>query len=189
MSGSLSRNWWLFMLRGVFAVIFGLLAIFMPALTLAVLVLMFGAYVLVDGVSNVIYAISERDSHKHWWHGLVEGLISIVAGILVFAMPGLNGILLLYLIAIWAILTGIVEIATAFQLRKEIDNELFLGFTGLLSIAFGILLVIYPAGGALAVAWLIGFYALSFGVTMIALGWKLHNSQEKLPFNQAQQPS
>lgn len=186
MLGSLSRYWWLVMLRGVFAVIFGLLAIFMPAITLAVLILFFGAYVLVDGVSNVIYARSERDQNEHWWLGFLEGLVSIVAGILVFAMPGLTGIVLLYLIAFWAILTGIVEIGSAIQLRKEIDNEVLLGLSGLLSIAFGVLLVVFPAGGAVAVAWIIGFYAISFGVTMIAFGWKLRSSTNDLPFNQPQ---
>lgn len=169
----MSRNWWTLVARGVFAVLFGLLAIIVPGLTLAILVLMFGAYVLVDGAFNVYAALVGRGNQQHWWIGLLEGVIGVIAGILTFIWPAITGLILLYLIAFWAVLTGILEIMAAFQLRKEISNEWLLGLSGVLSSLFGVLLILSPSSGALAIAWVIGLYAMVFGGLLIWLGFRL----------------
>jgi len=174
----MSRNWWHLVARGVFAVLFGLLAIALPGLTLAALVFMFGAYVLVDGGFNVYAAVVDRENNRQWWLGLLEGGVGIVAGILTFIWPGITGIVLLYVIAFWAILTGILEIMAAVQLRKEINTEWLLGLSGVLSVVFGVLLILSPGSGALAVAWLIGFYAVLFGITLIGLGFRLRQNPQ-----------
>lgn len=175
MLNTLSKNWWMLVVRGIAAILFGLLAIIMPGLTLIVLVLMFGAYALIDGVMNVISAWNSRSQYDRWWIGLLEGAVGILFGILTFIWPGITGMVLLYLIAFWAVMTGVMEIAAAIQLRKEIENEWLLGISGALSIIFGVLLVLFPAGGALAVAWVIGIYAMIFGAALIALGFQLRN--------------
>jgi uncharacterized membrane protein HdeD (DUF308 family) len=178
MLDSYSRNWWIWVLRGVFAILFGLLAIVVPDVTLTVLVLFFGAYVLIDGGMNLYAALTDRDAHEHWWIGLLEGIFGIIAGILTFIWPGITALILLIVIAVWAIMTGVMEIWAAIQLRRELSNEVLLGITGLLSIIFGVLMLIWPASGALAVIWLIGIYALLFGGMLIALGLKLRSGGE-----------
>ena len=174
MLNTLSRNWWTLVVRGLVAVLFGLFAIFVPDITLTVLVLLFGAYALVDGAVNIYGAIT-GDSNQRWWVGVLEGLVGIIVGILTFIWPGITALVLLYLIAVWAIFTGILEIWGAIELRREINNEVLLGISGLLSIIFGVLLIVAPGAGALAVAWLIGFYAILFGITLIALGFRVRN--------------
>lgn len=179
MLDAMSRNWWIWVLRGVFALIFGALAIIVPGITLTVLIFMFGAYVLLDGIFGIVAALSERSSHDRWWVNLLEGIVGVIIGVLTFILPGITGLVLLYMIAFWAILTGIIELASAFRLREEISGEWLLGLSGILSIVFGILLVLSPVSGALAVAWLIGLYAIIFGGTMIALGFRLRNMDEQ----------
>src|SRR5512138_2275078 len=132
---SLSRNWWLVVLRGVLAILFGLTAFFWPGVTGLVLILFFGGYAIADGVIALITGISHVKDSARWWVFLIEGLIGIAAGIVAFVYPGLAGLALVALIAAWAILTGILEIAAAIRMRKEISNEWLLGFGGLLSIA------------------------------------------------------
>ncbi|MCI0710650.1 MAG: HdeD family acid-resistance protein [Chloroflexi bacterium] len=175
MLDTLSRNWWTLIIRGLVAVLFGLFAIFVPDLTLRVLVLLFGAYALVDGGINIYAALIGGDPDQRWWVGLLEGLVGVAAGILTFIWPEITALVLLYLIAFWAIFTGILEIWGAIQLRREINNEVLLGISGVLSIIFGALLIIAPGSGALAVTWLIGFYAILFGVMMIALGFRVRS--------------
>ena len=172
---TLTRNWWIFIIRGLFAIIFGVLALMWPELTLFALVWFFGAYVLTDGVFQVYSAISRREDFNRWWLILLEGLFGIVFGVLTFAWPGITGLVLLILIAAWAFITGILEIAAAIQLRKEIENEWLLAFSGLISIVLGILMMIWPATSGVALAWLIGIYAIIFGITIIALGFRLRN--------------
>jgi uncharacterized membrane protein HdeD (DUF308 family) len=173
MLGNLSRYWWLVVLRGVAAVIFGVLAFIWPGMTLNVLIILFAAYALVDGVSGIITAISDRKSNERWWVFLLEGLVGVAAGILAFLYPGMTAFALLYFIAVWAIITGIMEIIAAIRLRKEIDNEWMLALGGVASVIFGLLLIIFPGGGALALIWLIAAYAIIFGILLIVLGFRL----------------
>jgi uncharacterized membrane protein HdeD (DUF308 family) len=172
---TLARNWWAVALRGALAIIFGVLAFFWPGASLAALVLLFGAYALVDGIFAVIAAFRTADRGGRWGMLAIEGVAGIAAGILAFVWPGITAIVLLYLIAAWAIVTGVLEIAAAIQLRREITNEWLLGLGGLASIVFGVLLLFNPAAGALAVVWLIAAYALVFGVLLVALAFRLRS--------------
>jgi uncharacterized membrane protein HdeD (DUF308 family) len=168
----LSRNWWAVVLRGVLAILFGILAFAWPAITLQVLVLFFGAYALVDGVFALIAGLSNRVGTNRWWV-VLEGLVGIVVGILAFLWPGLTAFALLYLIAAWAIVTGILEIMAAIELRKEISNEWLLILSGILSVIFGVLIALFPRAGALSIIWLIAIYAIVFGIMFVALGLRL----------------
>jgi uncharacterized membrane protein HdeD (DUF308 family) len=171
----LSRLWWAIVLRGAAAVIFGVLALVWPAATLLVLVIFFGAYVLVDGLFNIATAIvgGRGDAGSRAWLA-VQGLAGIVVGVLAFAWPGVTTLALLWLIAAWAVVTGIAQIVAAFRLRREIRNEWLLGLGGVLSVIFGVLLVVWPATGALALITVIAIYALIYGVATIALGIRVY---------------
>lgn len=170
---ALSRAWWLLLLRGVIAMVFALLTWAQPGITLAVLVLVFGAYVLADGVLGVWMAISRRKTNPRWWVLLLWGLVSVAAGVMTFAAPGVTSLVLLIYIALWAIFTGIPQIVTALQLRKEITNEWLLVLGGLLSVIFGGLMLWSPGAGALAVTWLIATYAFIFGMLMVLLAFRV----------------
>jgi uncharacterized membrane protein HdeD (DUF308 family) len=171
--GYLGREWGWIALRGALAILFGIVALLMPGITLAALVLVWGAYALIDGALALIAAFRVRDSGRPMWPFLVIGILSIGAGILTFMWPGLTALVLLMLIAVWAIFTGIFQIVAAIRLRKEIDNELLLGLSGALSVVFGLLMIARPGAGALAVVWIIGFYAMFFGALLIAVAFKV----------------
>ncbi len=172
---SLVRSWWVVALRGVVAVIFGLITLFRPGLTLAALILTFGVFAVANGLFAIWSAIANRRGESGWVMLLISGVLSIAIGLLTFASPGVTGIVLLYFIAGWAIVTGIGEIATAIRLRKLIQGEWLLILAGVLSIAFGILVAVSPGAGALAVTLWIGGYALLFGVLLIALAFRLRS--------------
>lgn len=171
---TLSRSWWAVALRGAAAVIFGLIALIWPGITVLVLVALFGAYALVDGVTALGSAIfgSRGPTGGRGWL-VVEGITGILVGVLTFAWPGTTTLVLLWLIAAWALVTGVLEIVAAIQLRREIRGEWRLILSGGLSVLLGILLVALPATGALALVYLIGAYAIVFGVVLLGLGLRL----------------
>jgi uncharacterized membrane protein HdeD (DUF308 family) len=169
----LIRNWWALALRGLAAIVFGLAALVVPGITLVVLIALFGAYALVDGIFALVAAVRAAERHQRWGPLLLEGVSGIVVGVLTFAWPGVTALILLYFIAAWAILTGLFALMGAVRLRREIDGEWLLGLTGLLSVVFGLLLVAFPGAGALTVVWLIGTYALIFGVLLVWLALRL----------------
>jgi uncharacterized membrane protein HdeD (DUF308 family) len=170
LSGVASRLWWALLLRGVAAVLFGLAALFWPDETLWVLIVFFGAYALVAGVFTIAAGIA--DSTRRWLL-LTEGVLGVVAGLIAFFWPGLTALVLLYVIAAWAIFTGVLEIMSAISLRREIDNEWMMILGGALSVLFGVLLAVLPGVGLLSLTWLIGIYALIFGVAFIILGFRV----------------
>src|SRR2546428_2769420 len=172
---SLAKNWWALALRGVAAMIFGVLAFVLPGVTLAVLVLLFGGYALVEGVLNVIAAVRGRGDDQPWWALLLEGLVSIAAGIVAFVVPGVTELALLYIIAAWAIVTGALEIVAAIRLRRRISGEAWLALDGVLSVAFGVLTMLMPGAGALSLAWLIGAYAIVFGALLFGAALRLRH--------------
>jgi uncharacterized membrane protein HdeD (DUF308 family) len=174
--GELPRRWWLVALRGLAAIAFGILAFIWPGVTLSVLVLLFGAYAIVDGVLALYTAV--RSGGKQIWAPLLEGIVGIVAGLVAFSLPGLTALTLVFVIAAWAILTGVMEVIAAVRLRQVISNEWALIFSGVLSVLFGALLVAQPGAGALALIWLIGIYAVIFGVAMLAFAWRLRGMLE-----------
>jgi uncharacterized membrane protein HdeD (DUF308 family) len=173
MVNTLAQNWWTLVLRGVAAVIFGILAYVWPGITFTVLVLFFGAYALWDGVFALIAAF--RTQAERRWPLVLEGLVGIAAGVLTFIWPGAATLALLLIIGAWAFVTGIFEIVAAIRLREEIEGEWLLLISGLLSVLFGIALAIWPAAGLVAVTWLIGAYSIVFGILLIVLGFRLRN--------------
>lgn len=166
-----ANHWWLFLVRGVMAVIFGIIALVWPEITVLALVTLFGAYVIVDGFFSFVQAF--RGEGRVRWSLLVWGLVSVAAGITVLLWPGITALVLIYMIGFWAILTGIVEIMAAIAFRKEMTNEWALALGGVLSIAVGAFMVIAPGSGALALVWLIGAYAVAFGLMLVAAGFAL----------------
>ena len=169
-------NWWAFVLRGVLAVLFGLLTFFRPGISLLALVYVFGFYALTEGIFNIIGAFRRTGPEQQpWWALLLEGIFSMIAGFLAFFLPGITAMALLWLIAAWAIATGAMEIAASIRLRKQFKGEWVLAVSGVLSIAFGALLLAFPGAGALTVVLWIGAYALVFGILLIALGIRLRH--------------
>jgi uncharacterized membrane protein HdeD (DUF308 family) len=169
----LARWWWAFILRGLLAIAFGVLAFLSPMWGIAVLVALFAVWALFDGVTGAIAAVRSRGRDRSWWLGVLEGLIGIAAGVLAILFPAVAADVLLLIIAAWSVVTGTVEIWTAIRLREQISGELWLALAGLASIAFGVLIAFFPAAGALTVVWLIGSFAILFGVVLIVLGWRL----------------
>jgi uncharacterized membrane protein HdeD (DUF308 family) len=167
----LARYWWVLLLRGILAILFGVLAFAWPGITLASLVIVFGAFAFVEGVFAIVGAIRGGGAQP-WWLLLLEGLVGVGIGVLTLVAPGITALALLFYIAIWAVATGVLQIAAAIALRAEIEGEWLLGLGGLASVALGALLVARPGAGALAVLWLIGAYALAFGVLLVLLSFK-----------------
>jgi uncharacterized membrane protein HdeD (DUF308 family) len=171
----LARNWGWVALRGVVALLFGLLTLSRPGITLSAMILLFGAYAFVDGVFSVISAIANRKGQPHWIAILIGGLFGIAIGILTFAFPNETAIVLLYFIAFWAIMSGAAEISAAIRLRKVIAGEWALGLIGVLSVVFGCYLIARPGGGALALTMWIGAYATVLGIMLLILSLKLRS--------------
>jgi uncharacterized membrane protein HdeD (DUF308 family) len=171
---TLARYWWAFMLRGICAILFGIAAFIWPALTLAVLVMLFGAYAFVDGVFLIVSAIGGWGEVENHWLMLLEGIVGVVIGIMTLFVPGLTALGLLLYIAAWSLATGVLEIAAAIRLRTELDNELWLLVSGIASVVFAIILMLFPAAGALGMIWAIGSYSIVFGIMLIGLSAKLY---------------
>jgi uncharacterized membrane protein HdeD (DUF308 family) len=160
-------HWWALALRGVIAILFGLAALLRPGIALEALILLFGAYALVDGAFAIVGVFGGTRSGTPRWLLLLEGVVGILAGIIAFVYPGLTAIALLYLVAAWAIVTGLAQIATAIRLRREMTGEWALILGGILSVIFGLLLAVLPGVGILSLIWLIGVYALVFGILLL----------------------
>jgi uncharacterized membrane protein HdeD (DUF308 family) len=169
---ALAKNWWLILLRGICAVIFGLLTFAWPGVTLAVLVLFYGAFAFADGVLALIAAIMGGQPAPRWWLAIV-GVLGIAVGLITLMMPGITALFLLYCIAFWAITIGVMQIFGAIRLRKEIDNEWMLIASGIISVLFGLILVVSPGAGALGVLFVIGVYAVIHGIILITLAMRL----------------
>jgi uncharacterized membrane protein HdeD (DUF308 family) len=171
----LADRWWTQVIRGGAAILFGILTFAAPAISLVALVALWGAYALVDGVFNLMTAFRGARAGQRWGWLMFEGIISVAAGVLTFAWPGITALALLVVIGVWAVLTGIAEIATAVRLRKQIKGEWVLALTGILSIGFGVLMFLFPGAGALAVLWMIGAYSVVFGGLLVGLGLRLRS--------------
>lgn len=173
-------KWWVLLLRGLVSIAFAVLIWMQPAITLKAMIILFGAFALVDGVLGVWSAFSSRKDRNNWWVLMLWGLVGIGIGIITFVAPAVTALALLFYIAIWAIVTGVLEIIAAVRLRKEIQGEWLLGLAGLLSLVFGILLIMHPGAGVLAVLWLVAAYALILGVLMVILAFKVRGWGAKL---------
>src|SRR5215813_8157588 len=170
---ALAKAWWLVLLRGIAGIVFGVLAFIWPGLTLITLVLLYGAYALVDGVLSLIAAFTGGAKPVPTWWLVVVGLLGIAAGLVTFLYPGITALVLIFFIGGWAIAHGIFEIIGAIRLRKEIENEWWLILAGVLSVIFGLLVLVIPGAGALALIWVIGAYSIMFGIMFVALSLRL----------------
>lgn len=169
-------NWWTLALRGVAGIIFGILAILMPGVTLLALVILFGAYAFADGLLALVAAVRGMRRHAPWGAMLVQGILGVAVGIGMLIWPAIGALTLVYLVAAWAIATGALEVATGFGLRRAIKGEWLLILGGLLSVILGLLLAIAPGAGALVLALWVGAYAIAYGITMLVLGFRLRRS-------------
>ena len=158
--------WWLLIIRAIVAILFGISAIFWPGLTLLFLVYLFGAYALIDGIVSVVVALQERNAYSRWWVLLIGGIAGIILGILVFFWPGVTSLVLFYLVAAWAVVTGIFEVIAAFSVRA-MGVEWWLVIGGVLSIILGIIFFLHPVASILSIVWLLGVFALIYGVIQI----------------------
>ena len=173
MAQVLIRNWWAIALRGVFGILFGLVAFLFPGITLGALILLFAIYAVLDGLFAIVAAIRAAEHHERWGALLLEGIVGIAAGVLAFVWPAVTAVVFLYLIAGWSIITGALEIAAAVRLRRTIRDEWLLGLNGAFSVLFGVLLIAIPVIGLVMLVWLIGGYALVFGLLLLGLAFRL----------------
>jgi uncharacterized membrane protein HdeD (DUF308 family) len=171
----LARNWWSLVLRGIAAIILGVITFVWPGITLTAMVFLFAGYALVDGVLALAGAVRAAEARERWGALLIEGLAGIAAAFVTVLWPAITALALVWVIAAWAIITGIAEIAAAVKLRQQIRGEWLLVLGGLASLAFGILLIIAPLAGALVLALWVGAYMFVFGVVLIALGFRLRS--------------
>jgi uncharacterized membrane protein HdeD (DUF308 family) len=175
---ALSRWWWTCILRGLLAIAFGILAFVAPVWGLALLVALFGVWALIDGVASMWTGIRTRNVDRNWWLEVLEGVVSIVAGLIALVLPAFAADVLVILIAVWAIVTGVFQVWAAIRLRERIRGEFWLGLAGVASILFGVILLVFPAAGALALVWLIGAGAIAIGFFLAILGWRLRGVHE-----------
>jgi uncharacterized membrane protein HdeD (DUF308 family) len=178
---ALARNWWSLVLRGLAAILLGIITFAWPGITLTALVFLFGAYALLDGILSIAGAVRAAEAHERWGSLLIEGIAGILAAAVTVLLPPITALALIYVVAAWAIVTGIAEIVAAVRLRKYIAGEWLLALGGVASLLFGILVALVPLAGALVIALWIGAYALVFGVLLVVLGFRLRNWEKRLP--------
>lgn len=177
----LARNWWTVALRGALAILFGLALLIWPGISLRVLVALFGLFAIVGGAFTAIVMLRELGAYRRWWLFLIEGLFGIAAGVVALLWPDITGLILLYLIAAWAIVTGLLEIIVAFQLRQQLQGEWLLVIAGIVSVVFGVLLTVWPVAGALAILVFLGAYAIFYGVMLLIVAYRLRNWNKREP--------
>jgi uncharacterized membrane protein HdeD (DUF308 family) len=179
METQIGRNWTMWLWRGIVALIFGLVALISPFVTLASLVMVAAAFIFVDGIFAFVSLFSQRGS-PFWWTSLLEALAGVAVGLALLFWPGIALLTFLYLVAGWAVISGIFEIATAIRLRKVIEREWALGMAGLASIVFGVAVLVFPGLGLVAMSWMLGGYAIIFGVLMINTSINVRRVQHKI---------
>jgi uncharacterized membrane protein HdeD (DUF308 family) len=177
MIDSLAKNWWAIGIRGALAILFGLIALFLPGVTMLSLVLLFAVYTFLDGVFGIVSAVSAGREQERWGYLLLEGLVDIAAAVIAVLWPNITVLVFVLLIAFWAIVTGVLEFMAAFRL-DFIDGRGWLIFAGIVSIIFGVLLIVAPMIGAVVLTWWLGAYALVFGVSLVVLAFKLRDRRE-----------
>lgn len=177
----ISRDWWVFALRGVAAILFGILAFAQPGITLGALILLFGAYAFIDGVTLLIsLARGDRGARRHAWSVGIMGVLGIAFSIVTLVAPGITALTLLYLVAFWAITMGVFQVIAAIELRKVVDNELWMALGGVVSVVFGAFLVASPGDGLLSLVWILGFWAVVFGASSLSLAYRLHGLKDAI---------
>lgn len=178
---SISEHWWILLLRGIIAVLFGLAIFAMPGLTLVLFVLLFGAFALADGILLIVDSLMNKNTNGRWWLRLLQGVVAILAGIAVFVWPGISALILLYVIAFNAIFGGTFQAISAFIFRKAIRGELLLIAGGIISVIFGVLLIMYPLSGALALVKVIGIFETFYGILLMVMSFDLLSMGKSAP--------
>ena len=172
---TMAEHWWVVLLRGIFAILFGVLAYTWPGLTILILVTLWGAYALVDGIFGVV-----AGARGKWGSLVVIGVLGIAAGIIAFLWPGLTAVTLLWILAFWAIVAGVLQISAAIRLRKEVQGEWLWILSGILTVGLGVLFFLYPGAGILSVTWLIAALAIVWGILLVMLSFKLKGLKGRL---------
>jgi len=176
----LSRYWWMTVLRGLFWILFGVVILARPGISLLSLTLALGIVIFADGVLNVVNAFAGRKVHEDWWVLLLVGLTGIGIGALTFYSPQTTALALVFYVAIWAIATGLLQIAAAIRLRRQLAGEVWWILAGIASVIFGVLLIVQPAAGALTLLWLFAVYAIAFGVLLVLLALRVRSGIKRL---------
>lgn len=176
----LADNWWVVLFRGLFAVIMGILAVMMPGITLVSLLMVYGAFTIADGITAIWIGVAARHGERIWWEMVATGALAILAGLVVSLWPGLTAMVFVVMIGIFAIIRGVFEIIAAIQLRKVIDDEWMLIFSGVVSVLFGGMLVIRPGEGAIAMVLLIGAFMIAIGAMTVALSMRLRHISKRM---------
>jgi len=172
----LADSWWAFAMRGTLALLFGIGILSYPGLTIVLLIVFFGIYALVDGITALIMGLGE----KKWYVYMALGGISVLAGLVALLRPGATALALLFVIGVWAVVKGITEIVAAIEIRKEVEGEWALALSGVFSILFGLFILARPGGGAVALVWLIAIYAFAHGITELMVGFKLRRLKKEV---------
>jgi uncharacterized membrane protein HdeD (DUF308 family) len=173
-------HWWLLLLRGILAIIFGIIALAAPGIALLAFIYVFAAYAILDGITAIVVSFRERSFFRGWWVLLIEGIAGIIFGILAFAWPGATALILLYLVAFWALVTGVMEIGSAFIVPRSARQRWGLGLAGLLSIIFGIILIVSPGSVLLAILWFVGIFAIVFGISLFIYAFQIRSRASAL---------
>jgi uncharacterized membrane protein HdeD (DUF308 family) len=181
MTFALARNWWSLVIRGILGIVIGLITFVWPGITLTALVFLFAGYALVDGAVSLTGAVHAAQAHERWGALVIEGILGIAAAVITVFWPAITALSLVFIIAAWAILTGISEIVAAVRLRNYISGEWLLVLAGIASVIFGVLVAAVPLAGALVLAIWFGAYAFVFGIMVVALGFRLRTWERELP--------
>lgn len=172
-----SRIWWSLVIRGVLAIVFGIVALIYTGQTLLSLVLVFGVFAVLSGIASLVAAVRAGEAHQRWGWLAVSGLLSIAAGVMTFVWPGITALAFVLLIAAWAIFTGVMEITFALALPETLAHPWLMGFSGLLSVVLGIVLAVWPRAGAVSLTWLVGIYAIAYGATLLYYAYRTRGVQ------------
>lgn len=170
---ALAKHWWAILLRGIVAVIFAMLAFFWPGLTVGILVIVLGLYLVIDGIFAMTWAIKAIAEHKKWWLFLLEGIVGLLVGLMILFWPGITALVMLYFVAAWAIVSGLFELWAGFSVNWDAAIKSTMVVIGIISVLLGVLLFVYPFGGILAAVWLLGFYALIAGIALIIFSFQV----------------
>ncbi|MFN8009452.1 MAG: HdeD family acid-resistance protein [Terriglobia bacterium] len=176
----LARHWWILLIRGILLIAVGLLGVTHPIVTLATLIFFFGAFVFFNGIITLIHALRGWKHAEDRWLPLLDGLLGVWVGTIAFRNPGLTAITLLFFMAIWSLVSGILQLIAAIRLRKDIQGEAWLALGGILSILFALILMWAPGAGALGLLWLISSYAIVFGASLVGVSFKLRGLHSRL---------
>jgi uncharacterized membrane protein HdeD (DUF308 family) len=174
--------WWMLLVRGILTALFGVIALVSPGIALLALVLVFGVYAILDGVAAIVLGIRSRTGESHWGWQIVQGVVSVLAGIVALAWPGITTLALLFVVAFWAIVLGVAEVVQSFAARRDGSNTWGWALAaGVVNVIFGIVLLVWPVGGILALVWLVGIFTLVAGIATVVWAFRARSVAHEVP--------